>query len=220
MTSEITETTQQQDGAGADRTGRDQADLTPLLAHRRSPVVFDPTHELSRAELDLILEAARWSPSFGNTQPWRFAVATRGDDLHEKLLPLVSRGNQSWAPSASAILVLSTQMRQAPGEEKPPTGYSAYDAGQAAAHLTVQAQALGLGVHQFAGIDRPAVAEVLGLPAEDDVLVGIAIGRWWERKERGELDEKLLAREQRPRARRGTHEFVTWSRTPRLRDER
>lgn len=216
MSSQTTQTTQRQDGPGAER---DQADLTPLLAHRRSPVVFDPTHELSRAELDLMFEAARWSPSFGNTQPWRFAVATRGDDLHEKLLPLLSRGNQGWAPNASAILVLSAQIRQAPGEEKPPTGYGAYDAGQAAAHLTVQAQDLGLGVHQFAGIDRPAVAEVLGLPAEDDVLVGLAIGRWWEPQERGELDEKLLAREQRPRARRAAREFVTWSQTPRLRDE-
>lgn len=197
----------------------DQSHLTPVLAERHSPVVFDPTHQLSRHELDLLLEAARWSPSFGNTQPWRFAVATRGDDLHQQVLPLVSRGNQNWAPAASAILLLSAKIRQAPGEEKPPTGYGAYDAGQAAAHLTVQAQTMGLGVHQFAGIDRAAAAELLGLPAEDDVLVGIAVGQWWHPDERDDLDESLVAREQRPRSRRPAAEFVRWADNPRLRGD-
>ena len=53
-----------------------------LLRERRSPSVFDPRHELSGPDLASLLEAARWSPSCGNAQPWAFVVARRGDAAH------------------------------------------------------------------------------------------------------------------------------------------
>ena len=64
-----------------------------------------------------------------------------------------------WAPAASALLFTLNQV--ASGPEDDALGYSdyaQYDLGQAVAHLTVQASALGLGVHQFAAFDHDGLA--------------------------------------------------------------
>jgi len=53
-----------------------------------------------------------------------------------------------------------------------------HDAGQAAAHLTFQARAMGLHAHQFAGFDHDALAEAewafTGRFGEDPVRDGLA----------------------------------------------
>ncbi|YAL83089.1 nitroreductase family protein [Dermacoccaceae bacterium W4C1] len=193
-------------------------ELLPLLAQRYSPAVFDPHHLLSAAELDVLLEAVRWSPSAGNSQPWLVHVCTRGDQAHQGFVPTLSRGNSGWVPAASAVLVMSAKMRAAEGEEKPPLGYGQYDAGQAAAHLTMQAESMGLAVHQFAGFDRDAAAVALGVPDTHDVLTGIAVGRWWPLAERTEVPEGVAERELRERRRRPVEKFAIKGADLQLRD--
>ena len=80
-------------------------------------------------------------------------------------------------PRASVVLLTAAHVRT--GEEPDAPAYSDYalhDVGQAAAHLTLQARAMGLHAHQFAGFDHDALAEALGVPATHDLLTGIAIG--------------------------------------------
>ncbi|HEX6514035.1 MAG TPA: nitroreductase family protein [Nocardioidaceae bacterium] len=43
--------------------------LLPVLRRRWSPRQFDADHELAPDQLDILLEAARWAPSAGNSQP-------------------------------------------------------------------------------------------------------------------------------------------------------
>jgi nitroreductase len=43
--------------------------LHPLLAKRWSPTMFDADAEVSEADVDILVEAARWAPSAGNSQP-------------------------------------------------------------------------------------------------------------------------------------------------------
>jgi len=153
-------------------------DLTPLLRDRWRPRVFDPGHVLAAHDLHLLLEAARWAPSSGNTQPWSFVVGLRGDATHQEICRHLSRGNSGWVPTASAVLVSARQVAEAPGEEPARfLSHAAYDVGQAAAHLTVQAAALGLHVHQFAGFDHDAVAAAFAVPSHWRVTTGIAVGR-------------------------------------------
>lgn len=153
-------------------------ELHPLLRERRSARSFEATHEIDEAELALLLEAARWTPSAGNSQPWAFLVLRRGEAAHQRLVALLSRGNTSWVPDASAVVI--TLFRA--GDDDDPSftysDYAAYDLGQSVAHLTVQAAALGLGVHQFAGFDHDAVAREFAVPAAWQVTTGLAIGRY------------------------------------------
>src|SRR5690349_8947668 len=61
--------------------GQDESTSDPglhsLLRGRFSPLTFDPDHKLVPAQVDLLLEAARWAPSAGNSQPWAFFIALR-----------------------------------------------------------------------------------------------------------------------------------------------
>ena len=177
------------------KTATTDVPLHPLLAERWSPRAFDPAHQLSDSQLTALLEAARWAPSASNTQPWRFAVTLRGSDEHAAVLAALAPGNQVWAHAATALVVAAAQTTGPDGAHRP---WAEYDTGQAVAHLTVQAHAEGLAVHQLGGFDRARVADVLD--ASDDVvpLVVLALGR---RDETVQLAEPFAARETAPRER-------------------
>ena len=102
---------------------------------------------------------------------------------HQVLVEHLSRGNSGWVPRASVVLLTATQVAPDPdGEGGGP--HAAYDLGQAAAHITIQAASMGLHAHQFAGFDRAAVAARLGVPGHYAVLSGIAVGRRGARRGR------------------------------------
>lgn len=79
-------------------------ELHPLLAGRWSPRGFDGLHEVGHAELASLLEAARWAPSAGNGQPWRFAIGRRDDETHKRIFECLARDDQRWAWRASALV--------------------------------------------------------------------------------------------------------------------
>ncbi|SBT52733.1 nitroreductase family protein [Micromonospora narathiwatensis] len=143
-------------------------DLTPLLAFRWSPLAFDPDAELTGDHAASLLEAARWAPSVGNAQPWRFALGHRQDETWKRTLVNLPEDDQRWARHASALVVGA----HTGGDPE----RAAYDLGQAVAHLTVQATALGLHVHQLTRFDRAGLAAELDLPVGVRPLVVAAVG--------------------------------------------
>jgi nitroreductase len=145
------------------------ADLTPLLAFRWSPRAFDPSAELTPDEAASLLEAARWAPSADNRQPWRFAVGHRDDDTWKRILISLPGGDQGWVRHASTLVVGAHTGGDA---ER-----AAYDLGQAIAHLTLQATALGLHVRQLTRFDQTGLATELDLPGGVRPLVVAAVGR-------------------------------------------
>ena len=184
-------------------------DLTEPLRSRWSPSIFDDRHELDDDQVELLLHAAQWAPSSGNSQPWSFLVLRRGSAGHQTLVSHLSRGNAGWVPRASVVILAATQIAVDPALEPPREGerppkpvnpaYSYYDLGQSAAHLTLQAHAMDLFAHQFAGFDREATAKDLGVPDHFAIPAGIALGR---RGDPQDVDERDRDREQRPRERR------------------
>ncbi|MBY8872903.1 nitroreductase family protein [Micromonospora sp. PLK6-60] len=147
------------------------SDLHPLLAFRWSPRAFDPAARLTDADVACLLEAARWAPSAGNRQPWRFRLGHRDDETGKRILVNLPAQDQRWARHASALLV---------GAHTGPDGSAerrAYDLGQAVAHLTVQATALGLYVRQLVSFDRAGLTADLDLPADVRPMVVAAVGR-------------------------------------------
>ncbi len=173
--------------------------IHPLLQDRWSPRAFDETHVLEPADLLTLVEAARWSSSAGNSQPWSFIVGLRGDATFEAFHATHSRGNSSWTHRASALIVALRQTASGPDHEIPFDGYTQYDLGQAAAHLSIQAQALGLHAHQFAGFDHDATKEAFAVPDHWAVTTGIAVGRL---ADPSVLDERTQEKELAPRSRR------------------
>ena len=149
-------------------------ELSPLLAARWSPHAFDPEATLTDAEVLSLLEAARWAPSAGNSQPWRFIVGQRDDETYKRILTNVGPANQRWAGSAS-LLLLGAHTATIP--VGCPPSQAAYDLGQAVAHLTIQATALHLHAHQLSGIDLAGLRIDLDLPTDVRPHVVVAVGR-------------------------------------------
>jgi len=150
--------------------------LHPLLATRWSPTVFDAAHELSVDEVELLVEAARWAPSAGNSQPWSFVVGRRGDETHRRLVAHLAGSSSTWAPTAG-VLVANLCHRFVEDTEWDYSEFALYDLGQAVAHMTVQARALGLHVRQFRAFDRAGLTAEFALPGHWEVTSMSAIGR-------------------------------------------
>lgn len=171
------------------------AEVHPLLTGRWSPRGFDRAHTLGDRTLTALLEAARWAPSANNSQPWRFLVTRRGEESFDALADTLAAGNRTWAPAASALVLVAAQTAD---ETDRPRPWALYDTGQAVAALSVQAEAEGLSVHQLGGFDADLAGDRFDLDGSLTPVVVVAIGR---RDPHAELPEPLAAREQAPRTR-------------------
>lgn len=151
-------------------------DLHPLLRTRSSPLAFDRGHTLTADAIALLVEAARWAPSAGNSQPWSFVVAARATPVHDTLVRHLAASARRWAPDASLLVVNVAHVRW----EDSDFAYSEfadYDLGQAVAHMTVQAQAMGLACRQFRAFDLDGLTADLAIPAGWQIRTMTAIGR-------------------------------------------
>jgi len=149
--------------------------LHPALAARWSPIRFDASTSVGPAEVDSLLEAARWAPSAGNSQPWAFVMARRGEPDHGRLVRHLAPSSAAWAPDA-AVLVANLSHRFVEDTDWDYSEFSHYDLGQAVAHMTFQAQHLGLSVRQFRAFDRDGLAAEFGVPSHWEVTTMSAIG--------------------------------------------
>ncbi|GHF98209.1 nitroreductase family protein [Streptomyces filamentosus] len=150
--------------------------IHPLLAGRFSPHRFDPAGAVDDGKLNLLLEAARWAPSAGNSQPWGFHVSRPGEAEHARVLPHLAPSSARWAAGAGLLVVALTRRHVGDGDLQY-SEFADYDLGQAIAHMTVQAQALGLAAHQFRAFDLEGLAEELD-PAPGWAIVSmVAVGR-------------------------------------------
>jgi nitroreductase len=181
-----------------------EPEIHPLLAGRRSPWSFDKDAVVGDRQLAAVLEAARWSASSGNTQPWRFLVGRRGDPVFEKIYGTLRPKNRIWAGSAGVLLLAGYDE----GGDRP-LRHAQYDLGQAMAYLSVQAAHEGLIVHQMAGFDPDAARAAFGIPAG---FVPFSVAALGHLGDPGALPEDLAERQARPRRRRPLEEtaFSEW----------
>lgn len=128
---------------------------------------------VDREALLTLLEAARWAPSGGNGQPWRFVWARRATPAFEALLSTLVTGNRVWAHAAGALVLLAARTVRDDG--KPATS-AAFDAGAAWMSLALQGTLSGLVVHAMGGFDRAAARAAAGLPDGVEPQVVIAVG--------------------------------------------
>ncbi|MGE0711339.1 MAG: nitroreductase family protein [Planctomycetota bacterium] len=174
-----------------------------LIAQRWSPYAF-ADRDVSVACLRSLFEAARWSPSSYNAQPWSYLVATRDDPAeHARLLACLLEPNQLWARHAP-VLALGVVSHDF-AHNGQPNRAALHDLGLAAANLSLEATARGLVVHQMIGIDPEKARETYGIPARSEALTGLAIGYLGDP---AALPEHLRERDLRPRQRKPLAEFV------------
>jgi nitroreductase len=180
-----------------------QYSIHELLQRRWSPRAFSG-RRVKPDILRSLLEAARWAPSSYNEQPWSFIVATKDDQAeHGRLLSCLVEGNIQWAQHAPVLMVSVAKLRFDENHER--NRHAFHDVGLAVANFVVQATALGLAVHQMAGIFPDKIRELYGIPEDYEPVAGIALGYPGDPDT---LPERLRQRELAQRARKPIREFV------------
>lgn len=177
--------------------------IEPLLQRRWSPRAF-AERPVEADKLLSLWEAARWGASTANQQPWYFIVARKEDEVeYARLLSCLRENNQQWASRAPVLMVSVAKLTfDANGQ---PNRHAFHDVGLAVANLIVQATALGLFVHQMAGIYPDKVRELYGIPEGFEPVAGIVLGYPGDP---ASLPEDLRQRELAPRVRKPIESFV------------
>lgn len=176
--------------------------IHPLLAGRWSPRAFD-ARPVEAEKLLSLFEAARWSPSSGNGQPWSFFVATRQGDpaTYDRMVTLLNPGNASWAANAPVLILAVAQTTR----NGAPHRIALFDLGLAVQNLTLEATAQGLFVRPMGGFDKARAQVEFALPDTHEPVVMLAAGYLGSPEQ---LDETNRERERSPRQRKPLREFV------------
>jgi nitroreductase len=145
-----------------------------LLAERWSPYAFQD-RLVSEADLCSLFEAARWSASSYNEQPWSYIVATKENPNHfQQLLSCLTEGNQVWAKNAPVLALGIISLKFTRNHEN--NRAAIHDLGLATGNLVVEATARGICVHQMIGIFPDKIRDRFSIPEDSEAWTGMAIG--------------------------------------------
>lgn len=153
---------------------RTEHPIDSLFVDRWSPRAMSG-HEISRAELLTLFEAARWAPSSYNAQPWRMLFARRGSSEWPTFLGLLIEANQAWARNAGALVVFaSKKINDRTGEA---SITHSFDTGAAWGYFALQGHLKGYVVHGMQGFDYARARSELAIPEDFRVEAMAAVGR-------------------------------------------
>jgi nitroreductase len=142
-------------------------DVLQAIKERRSIRQYSE-EAISEDQISQILEAGRWAPSRGNSQPWKFIVLN-DEQIRKELAEVIPTGKFiAQAPQGIAIVV-DPKVSKHPEQE----GAAAIQ------NILLAAHALGLGTCWISvrGTDwEETAAKVLGIPDEAWLISVVSIG--------------------------------------------
>ncbi len=158
--------------------------FTEIAENRQSTRSYDPAKEIEEEKLLAILNAARLSPSACNGQPYKITVC-KGEAAKSVAKATQGMGMNKFASDAPVLLVISEMpyvKTAALGAKLKNNDYRSIDIGIAAAYITAEAAARGIGSCILGWLDDEKIREIcgtngkarlvitLGYPKEDDKL--------------------------------------------------
>ena len=148
---------------------------------RQSCRAYAAERMVEKEKVDAVLEAARLAPSACNGQPFHIIVC-RGQKAKEAAALTMGMGMNRFASQAPVVMVISEMpyvKTAALGAKVKNNDYRSIDIGIAAAYLTAEAAAQGLGtcilgwfddakLRELCGLDHPVrLVVTLGYPADE-----------------------------------------------------
>ncbi|MEH2093066.1 nitroreductase family protein [Nostoc sp.] len=174
-----------------------------LLAERWSPYAFQDRPVL-QADICSLFEAARWSASSYNEQPWSYLVATKENPDHfQQLLSCLVEANQIWAQNAPVLALGIASLRFTRNNQE--NKAAIHDLGLASGNLVVEATARGICVHEMIGILPDKARDLFDIPEGFEAWTAMAIGYQGDPIT---LPDALKERDLSPRQRKPLDQFV------------
>lgn len=155
-----------------------------IAQNRQSCRKYDSSRAVEQEKIDAVIQAGRLSPSACNGQPYHFTVC-KGEAAQQVALATKGVGLNHFVNQAPVMIVISEEdyvASAALGAKLKGNDYRSIDIGIAAAYLTAEAAAQGLGTCILGWFDDEKVREIchlnkpvrlvicMGYPSADDKL--------------------------------------------------
>jgi nitroreductase len=139
------------------------------LVKRRRSIHHFTKDEVTNEELDYVLEAARWAPSAGNAQPWRFIVVKDPENREKVLRATAGIPNvtpQNFIVNAPVHFIVCTDINAYKGKQARVFSdrFCIQDSAAATMNLLLAAADKGLGACWVGMFREEALREDFGLP--------------------------------------------------------
>jgi len=140
-------------------------DFLEIAKARQSCRSYEEGRPVEQEKLDAILEAVRLAPSACNGQPYHLTVC-RGEKAKEAAKATMGMGMNKFASQAPVLIVISEEpyvKTAALGAKVKGNDYRSMDIGIAAAYLTAEAAAQGLGSCILGWLDDEKLRTICGV---------------------------------------------------------
>lgn len=179
--------------------------IVDLIKNRWSPRIFADT-PITETDLQHLFEAGRWAPSSYNMQPWHIVWGIKGSETFDRIYKHLVEFNQNWVKHAGALLLGVVKTTNDKGENN---AHAEHDLGQFAAMMSVQAQSMGIAVHQMAGVNGEEAKKEFNFPEEYKVVTAIALGHYGGNPEN--LESEQMEKQERSKRKRKRQEEFTYA---------
>ena len=157
-------------------------EVLEAIKTRRSVRHYKPD-PVSDETLQIVLEAARWAPSWSNTQCWRFIVV-RDEAMKSRLAETLTQWNSARSASsvtqAPVVIVACAELGKSGFKDgvlsTDRDDWYVFDVALAVQNLVLVAHSLGLGTLHIGAFDAGEAARVLKVPPGVVVIEMIPLG--------------------------------------------
>jgi nitroreductase len=156
-------------------------DLMELIKGRRSIRKYED-RDVPQADLDTILEAVRWAPSWTNCQCWEVVVIRDPETKQQLQATFPPKGNPAFKAIVQAPVLLALCARTGisgyyKGVETTRFGdWMMYDLGLATQNICLMAHSLGLGTVIAGLFDHARARKVIGVAEGYELVTLIPLG--------------------------------------------
>lgn len=150
-----------------------------LVQARQSDRAYDLSRPVEPEKLKRILEAARLAPSACNAQPWHFTVITDPELTARIGRAAAGLGMNKFAKDAPVHILIteeSANITSFLGRKIKDKYFPLIDIGIASAHISLAAEAEGLGSCILGWFDEKGIKKLAGIPEKKRLLLDITIG--------------------------------------------
>jgi nitroreductase len=144
----------------------DYDSLMKIIKGRRSIRRFK-SDAIPKEKIKMLIEAARWAPSAGNSQPWEFLIIT--DKAIINNLKTVMTGVMGSMKEGPLLILICTN-------KKRKTTWTGYDIGCALQNILLSAHSMNLGACAIGGFDELFISQLLDLREDLEPCVFITVG--------------------------------------------
>jgi len=155
-------------------------DVFEAIKGRRSIRKYK-AHDVSNADLEVLLEAARCAPSWANTQCWQLVIVRDGG-TKAKLADTLNAGNPATeaVKEAPVVVVACAELGKSgfyKGEAATDKGdWFMFDVALALHNVTLAAHSLDLGTVHVGLFDAGKAAQIIGTPQNVAVVEILPVG--------------------------------------------